>query len=231
MNKLLLLIVFANSCSAFAGDTYSERRMTLTEPKYGLSKVKRLIRKVKGDSEGNMRLNDKAFNSLGFNEKFTYVMIHGEDFSQNCDVAPIITHEESKIFSHIPDAFSGDMSWSERERDFLNDNRAKVIVLLRKEMNGKRVGINVKQAIQEINGYELIPDLVSAHQRNKGDLDVLTLLSVLMKEGKYKPFQGTPVYKKLYGDDSNWHTYVASTPSNEKVIVSNATAFAKSHPK
>ena len=51
--------------------------------------------RIKQDSEGNARLSPKAFNALTFDEKFTYTMLHGEDFDQNCDASPGIVNEDS----------------------------------------------------------------------------------------------------------------------------------------
>ncbi|HTQ10042.1 MAG TPA: hypothetical protein VMI31_08235 [Fimbriimonadaceae bacterium] len=227
--SLLMTPVLAQRTNG-AEARYHESRLAFTYPPYGLAKVKGLIARLKDDKEGDERLPAKTFDALPFDEKFTYVMIHAEDFSQNCAGMPEIAGENKKIFGHTPGAFEADeRTWSERETGFLNHNRAKVIRLLRDSMRSGHVGINVKGAIEETKAYELIPDLIAAHERDPDDHDLLTVMMLLMDDAKYKPFMATTVAKKLYGDNSNYQGAIEDTPAHEKLIVTLAGMFAKSH--
>ena len=209
---------------------YHEYRLGISEPSYHLSKVKAIISKIKGDKEGNHRLSDKVYDSLSFEEKFTYNMIHGEDSSQNCDGTMSTVKEESKIFGYIPDAFmEGDIAWSDRQREFLSRNRTKIISLVKATIKlRQRVGVNLKNAILEINGYELVPDLIEVYNVKKKDNDILTLLMLMMKEGKFPEFVNSASYTKLYGENSNYKGSLEANAANQELIAKRAMDFYKS---
>jgi len=217
----------SNSASA----RYDESRRVLTNPPYGLRKVESLIKQITFDAQSNRRLAAKTFNSLTFDDKFTYVMIHGEEFSQNCSGMPPLTNEQGKIFSYTPSPFGDETVWSDTQMAFLKNNRSKVIGLIRACMKSGRVGLNLKEAIEVLDAKELIPDLIAAHARNSSDNDIMTVLCLLMKDGNYKPFESTPIYVKLYGSESNYHTFVQATASNEKIILTDARALSQSSKK
>lgn len=234
MTKLFSISVLLTlSLLAFGQDDPASRRThaartAITEPSYGLSKVKKLISKLKTDSDDNTSMPTKEFNSLTLHEKFTYVMLHGEEFSQNCSVMPPLEHEDTMIFAYAPDPFGDDMIWSERQTSFLNKNRAAVVAMIRATMKAHRhVGANLKEAIVQMTATELIPDLISAHQREPNDHDILTVLMLVMKEKKYKPFLVSTIFKKLYGADTSYQAHVPANATNEKLILNWATAFAK----
>lgn len=241
MKKLLCLVVAIATVTCAlpqngypkptaASRRYHESRFEITEPAFGLAKVKALIAKIKPDSESNARLSNKQYDALSFDEKFTFNMIHMEDSSQNCDAMPGIENEQSKIFAFCPDAFDAEEVWSERQVDFLKKNRPRVIGLLRSTINTRhRVGANLKQAINLLQARELAPDLVTAYRRAGQDHDILTLLMILMKDAKYKPFLSSPLYKKLYADEnSSYKAYIAASPANIRMITDQALAFSKS---
>ncbi len=215
-------------CAAtiLAGDFHAYRTV-VTEPSYSLAKVKRMIRGIKRDQEDNQRISAAGFSALTFEEKFTYVMLHGEDFNQNCDGGMTIAGEAHKIFSYPADPFPDDMAWSEQQRTFLTKNRHAVIKLLHETIsNRSRVGANLKSAIVELNGHELIPDLISAYNRDRRDNDVLTVLMLLMKDGGYGPFMYTPVYMKMYGDeDASYRMFLDANAANRKLILDYAMAY------
>jgi len=119
---LSLCVIAAAASSTFAQDPhqppasaatkkYHAYRTTTTQPPFGLTRVKGLIKKIKADSENNERLADKVYNSLSNQEKFTYAMLHGEDFSQNCDMMPIFQDEEKKIFAYPAGAWDDESTW------------------------------------------------------------------------------------------------------------------------
>jgi hypothetical protein len=176
MKKLLsFLLVFATVGGVLAQEEmpktssaskqYRLYREAISMPTYGLAKVKGLIKKIKPDKEDNTRLSDKVYGSLTVEERFTYTMIHGEDSSQNCDVMMPVVDEEKKIFKFWPDAFGGEAVWSDRQRQFLTNNRKRVIELLRATMKlRERAGANIKDAVLELKANELIPDLIAVYK-------------------------------------------------------------------
>jgi hypothetical protein len=226
--------VFAQQDSPYTARQlkYHDYRLTLTEPPYALSKVKRLIKHLKAGEEGNERMADKAYNSLSFDEKFTYAMIHGEDYVQNCDAMPRIDDEDQRIFAWPPGAFASDTTWSDRQRAFARNNRGIFVSRIRSLIRSRRrVGLNVKFVCMELDAYELIPDLIRAYGYGKKDHDILSVLMVLMKHGQYKPFLASASYKKLYSEDSSYESSLMANEANEKLICDRAMAFYNSGKK
>jgi hypothetical protein len=213
----------------FAGGDFHAYRTALTEPSYGLAKVKKMVNAIRRDRDENRRLSSKQFNALTLPETFTYVMVHGEDFSQNCNVMPAIKAEDKKIFAYPAEAFGDETVWSDRQTGFLKKNRSQIIKLIRETIQAQhRVGANLKAAIIELNAREMVPDLISAYQRDRRDNDVLTVLMLLMKQGDYQPFMYTPIYMKLYGDENaSYQEYLESKPANVKTILDNAQLFSR----
>lgn len=208
---------------------YANYRGTGTEPAYGLTKVKALVKKIAEDSDGNRRMPDKSYNALSVEEKFTYIMIHGEDFSQNCDAMPPIIDEHKKIFPYFPSPFGDEAAWSERQTKFMLANRTKMISLIRETMKSKhRAGPNLKQAVVLLNANELIPDFISLYKRDRKDHDILSLFMLQMRENKYPPFLANPLNRKLYGDDANYQSFVQFNSANEKLILDLTNGFYKS---
>ena len=205
---------------------YHEYRLRFTTPPYGLAKVQALIKKIKFDEENETEaLDSKSYASLSLREKFTYAMIHGESYSQNCDAMPPIQEEQKKIFAYVPDVF-GEYAWSERQTKFLKDNRDSIIMLIKESVTrAKRVGVNYKNAILEINAWEMIPFLVQQYNATKKDKDILTLLMQLMRDNNYEPFVKSASFRKLYGDDANYLSCLDYNSANEQLIIKRATDF------
>lgn len=208
---------------------YHEARMAMTIPSYSLASVRARVRKLKADPDGSSRLNDKTFRELSFEEKFTYVMVHGEDFSQNCDESPGILQEERKIFGFTPSPFNDAAMWSDRQSAFLKENRPQVIRLMHDTIRAKgRVGSNFKHAIVDLKAVELIPDLADVYKRTRTDHDILTVMMILMKDGKYRPFLTTPIYGKLFGDNAGYAASISASPANQRLILDLAQRFYRS---
>jgi hypothetical protein len=214
-------------------EAYHDLRVRPSIPPYGLAKVRELVNKLKSDDDGNQALNTKSYESLSLREKFTYHMIHAESYSQNCDAMPPIQNEHKKIFPYIADAFN-EAEWSERQTKFLSANRDSVMALIRESiLRSKRVGVNYKHTIIEINAIELIPDLITVYHaktRTK-DLDLLTLMMQLMKENEFEPFLLSASYKKLYADDADYRAYLTYNKANEDLIIKRATEFYNANKK
>ncbi|MGC4037688.1 MAG: hypothetical protein QM764_17130 [Chitinophagaceae bacterium] len=203
---------------------YHEYRSQITRPPYNLNKIEDLIVKIKSDDESES-LKSSVYNSLTLREKFTYHMIHGESYSQNCDGFFPVVDENKKIFANLPDAF-GEYNWSSRQKDFFESYRDSVIFLLSESIKrAKRVGLNYKQAVIEINAIEMIPLLISTYNLSKKDGDLLTVLLLLMKENKFTPFINSPSYTKLYGKTANYYAFINFNKENEALVIKRATDF------
>jgi hypothetical protein len=220
-------MVFGQDPKPSAGISYHDYRLKPTVPPYGLARVKAMIQKIKSDEEDNEALTAKEYESLSFREKFTYHMIHAESYSQNCDYIPPPPNEQNKIFAYLPDAFE-EFQWSDRQSTFLATNRDSVIDLMKQSITrSKRVGVNFKQAILEINAKEMIPFLIDVYRKNKTvrDLDILTVFLLLMKENEYEPFLVSGSYRKLYSDESSYQSYLNYNKANEDLIIKRAMDF------
>lgn len=209
---------------------YRKFRQKTTVPPYGLEKIKNLIATIKdipgdNDDEGIRPLPDAAYQSLSLREKFTYTMIHPETYAQNCDINMIHSNEHKEIFGYL--VSEGDEeTWSRRQLDFLRNNRDSVMALIRESANrSKRMGVNYKNAIVEMNGWEMIPYLIDFYRADKKDKDLLTVCLLLMKRGKFAPFLNAPSYKKLYGIEGNHETALDHNKANEDLIISRARTY------
>lgn len=217
---------------------YHDNRLRLTTPPYGLAKVKGLIKGIKfvEDDEGMggyQKLDEKRLEKLSLREKFTYNMIHAESYSQNCDAYPPIEDEHKKIFSNLLDGF-GENHWSERQTSFFKKNKDSVIAIITESINRTgKIGLNYKQAIVNINATSMIPLLIETYQKSKGqkDLDILTMFMLMMKQNNDGAFLKSASYKKLYGDDSGYMSYLDHNKANEDLIIQRVTAFYNAHSK
>lgn len=240
MKYLLFIVILFSSSTLFAQEetewkepskesqAYSTFRTRLSTPPYELAKIKGLLSKTVHDDDENLKLNAKVYNSLSLREKFTYHMIHAEDYSQNCDAMPPTQDAHKKIFGYLPDAF-GEYSWSERQYNFMNGNRDSVMALIRESvLRSKKMGVNYKAAIVAVNGWEMIPFLIEFYNSDKKDHDILTLLMFLMKNNEYKPFMTSASFTKLYGEEGNAQTFLDFNKANEALILERANNFYKS---
>jgi hypothetical protein len=214
-----------------ASRAYHSYRQYTTTPPYGLAEVQRLI-KVKTvkredeDDSGVDSLPPKLYQPLSLREKFTYNMIYGESFYQNCDIDMPVPDEEKKIFGNLPRLFSEE-GWSDRQRDFFKDNKDSVIALMTESIGRvKRIGLNYKHVIVDINATSMIPFLISMYNLQKRDHDILTVLMLLMRNNKYPPFMESVSYSKLYaGKESYYVGSLQFNSANEALIIQRATDF------
>jgi len=97
----------------------------------------------------------------------------------------------------------------------------------------KRVGVNYKHAILEINAKEMIPFLTTVYNGGTAqkDLDLLTLFLELMKNNEYEPFITSGSYRKLYSDDAGYMSYLNYNKANEELIIKRATEFYNANKK
>lgn len=233
--RLFILFLFMISVS-FAQEidyTYYNERVRITVPPYGLSKVQKLIKDVAfkpfeyGDA-GISALTAQQYKGLSFPEKFTYTMIYPEVYSQNCDVYIPYKDEEKKIFAQLP-SWGNENYWSDRQLDFLREERDSVMVLIKEStLRSKKMGVNYKDAIVEINGWEMIPFIMKYFKSNPKDKDALTVLFLLMKKGEYLEFMKSSSYLKLYGNEKNhYEGWIDYNSANEALIFERAMGYYK----
>src|SRR5438105_9086188 len=127
--NLSLIIILLISFSLLAQDdtawkeaskesqAYHAYRLKISEPSYNLVKIKSIVKKIKADENEDEKLNQNTYLGFSLSEKFTYHMIHGESYSQNCDAMSPVQDEQKKIFAQLPDAFD-EWAWSERQTKF-----------------------------------------------------------------------------------------------------------------
>lgn len=204
---------------------YHQARIKPSVPPYGLERIKGLVDRIRSVEDENLKLDHKTYMGLSLREKFTYHMIHAESYSQNCDAMPPIQEEQLKVFGYLPDAFN-EYSWSERQSNFLKSNRDTVMALIRESVSrSKRIGVNYKMAIVEINAREMIPFLIKAYKSDKKDHDILTVLMLMMKNNEYKPFMASQSFRKLYGTEASYQAYLTFNKANEDLILNRASDF------
>lgn len=207
---------------------YHKYRIFNAQPPYGLKKIKMLTEKLPLDEEYQTeKLSDKAYQQLTFREKFTYHMIHGEVFSQICDVMPPIQDEQKKIMGYLPETFD-EYHWSDRQLKFMVANRDSVLALIRVGVAAdKRIGLNYKQAIVELNATEMIPFLIKTYNVQKKDHDILTVLMLLMEKNKYPVFYASISHTKLYSKERDYYheSFLVYNKANEDLIIKRATDF------
>lgn len=206
---------------------YNDRR-DITMPSYGLKKVLALIRQAEKDRPGTgTTLSPKVYSTLSLREKFTYHMINGESYSQNCNGPVIIQDEDKKILARLPDIF-GVNDWGGRQWDFFKDHRDSVIRFMTTQaVTAVRIGANFKWVIERLNATEMIPLLITTYRNaGKKDHDLLTVLALLMRDNKYQPFLSSGLYQQLYeSKQSSLRAYIDFSASNEAQIIQYATDF------
>jgi len=87
------------------------------------------------------------------------------------------------------------------------------------------MGVNYKEAIETINGWEMIPFIIDYAKKTPKDKDALTLLLLLMKQGEYPEFVKSASFRQLYGEDSNYYSYLNYNKENEALIFKRATGY------
>jgi hypothetical protein len=202
---------------------YHKYRMFNAQPPYGLNKIKPQLKSLQlNDEDMTEALSAKTYQQLSLREKFTYHMIHGEVFSQICDVIPQIQDEQKKIMGYLPETFD-EYHWSDRQLKFMVANRDSVLALIRSGIAvDKRIGLNYK-----LNATEMIPLLISTYNIQKKDHDILTVLMLLMEKNKYPAFFTSISHTKLYSKERDYYheAFLVYNKPNEDLIIKRATDF------
>jgi hypothetical protein len=196
------------------------------EPPFGLEKVKKMIHKRKDDFLNHGKMDDSAYASLSLREQFTYNMINPEQYAQTCTIYFPQDEEYKQITAQLPRISEG-FTWGEHQWKFFSTNKDSVIALMEECINkDNQVGLNFKRVIEYLNAKQMILLLVNMYNNGTKDHGLLTVLMLLMKEGKYPPFLAAPLYKKLYGDENaSYKTNTEFNSENEKLIIDLATTY------
>jgi hypothetical protein len=221
--------------------SYVEDRLKNTIPSYNLSKIEILIAKsmslnnleTKDTDKIDFYLSEKDFNKLTIKEKFTYTMAYPEIKSSNGIPDSINIYKENKIFGMLPST-ANYPKWSIRQKKFLNQYRKNIQEFIQESSSkNQHMGLNLKNALLEINAVESIPFLINFYKStDKNDKDLLTVLMLLVKKGKYYPFVRSNVYRQLYNDNVNfWESYIDYSDINEEYILKTAHNFYLQYPK
>lgn len=211
---------------------FYDARMQVVVPPFALTQVKNIIKEEAAKPAGADAVSDfdqsiskKTFKAMSTEEKFTYTMIHPEVYSQACAEQFYAKLPQKKIFAQLLSGFSGE-EWSERQIDFLKQNRTEILVLLEQSIQQKaKIGLNFKDAYLRIEAWESIPFLITFYKKNKKDKDVLTLLMLLMEQAQFPAFKNSIIYQKLYGDDAGYEQWIDYTVANETLILNTAKAY------
>lgn len=208
---------------------HRDYRAKPTEPTFGLAKVKAILSKYKvGMSEEPTELPPAVWNKLSTPEKFTYCMLRGEAFSQNCDAIPINVKEESVVYGNPIAGFTDERAWSPRQIAWMKANRKEVVRLAKETIKTRqRTGANLRELILQLNAKELIPDVLAAYAIKKKDHDALSLVSSMMKEANFGPYVKTKIYAEFYGDDKGYYHAVPYSKSLHAEIKALGLMFAK----
>lgn len=212
---------------------YHAYRQRTTEPPFNLAKVKALV--ASGQTahltsspraDIGKTLPEAKFNKLSLEEQFTYNMLYPETWSQNCIGRGAEIHEANRIYRRAPVEFDAAYFWSEKQIKWFRSHRREVVGFLRRTIAARHdAGSNVKQAIVQIQGYELIPELIDLFRNNRKDKDLLSTMVTLMDNGKYKPFQTSDIGIKMVSPKAHAREPLAATKTNEDFILSQAKAY------
>jgi len=212
---------------------YYAMRERASIPPFGLKKVQDLVEQQSKklpegalvDYDGGIAKAD--FDKLSFEEKFTYIMIYPEIYSQACAERMFVFNPQSKIFAQLLFVYNG-VFWSERQLHFMKKNKKRVIDLIIDQANrNNALGLNYKTALIEIDAWESIPFLLSFYQKNPKDKDILTTLLQLLKTSNFGAFEQSKIYNKLYGENTHSDSWVNFSGANEAYIIESAQALYK----
>jgi hypothetical protein len=200
---------------------------------YDLDSMQALVKKISSveEPDGDISieaLDEKTYASLSLPQQFTYHFIHPEAYSQNCDGFPLQEDTTHRIYGHLDDNF-GEYEWSERQINFLKNNRDTVMQLMKPYIErDNEIYETFKEALVIMNAKEMIPYMIDVYNRKKNDHYILTLLLLLMKNNRYPEFMHSTSYTKLYGkpaNDNEYGAYLVYNKANEELIIQRATNF------
>ncbi|MCF3110225.1 hypothetical protein LL912_15685 [Niabella sp. CC-SYL272] len=228
MRILQVLFWTAMSLTAPAQNSGSPDFRRPTFPTEGLERVQAFIQQYRNSrTSGNKPVSQGAYDSLSLREKFTYAMIHPERYLQNCAMF-IYFFQRGKLFPRLSFGYN-ENTFSFRQIQFLKMNRDSVMTFLNEIIQQKKSwGINIKQAIIEINGWEFIPAMMTYYRQRPDDTDVLTTFMVLMVHDVFSSFVQSGYYRQLYGAPDSYGVTIALDKTTETFILNTAMDYYKS---
>lgn len=213
---------------------YYAFRNKISTPTCGLKKVQALISQRSAnipdemliDYDGGISTTD--FDKLTIEEKFTYVMIYPEIYSQACAERMYAFEPQNKIFGHLLFVYNG-VFWSKRQLGFMKKNKGRIIDLIIDQSNqSHELGLNYKAALVEMSAWESIPFLIDFYHMNPQDKDILTTLLLFLNKAALSTFKQSKIHDKLYGPDTNYESWINFSKANEQYILESAqTYYAK----
>lgn len=198
-------------------------------PDYGLEQVQTFIQKNKYQRESGMNkpVSEDAYQSLDLREQFTYAMIYPERYLQNCSGSEYF-FRRGALFARLNSGYN-ENTLSRRQIHFLKKNRDSVMALIRATTDQQKTwGINFKQAIIEINGWEAIPALMAYYRQRPDDTDVLTTFMALMANDVFSRFVQSPYYEQLYGAQSRYNATIDLDKTTETFILNTTMDYYQS---
>ncbi len=167
------------------------------------------------------RLTVAEFNSLTLRQRISYFS-YPEEFSQNCDAGEVEDSPRMAIPVWLGDS-QADGDNSQRQIEALQEKRDSVLLLLSEcgSANNRYTDV-MKRILIEVNGWELIPDLISAYDALPiKESSYLTTLLRFMSDANYKPFKQSAIGKLV--EDGQWE--IPYTTANETLLISLARQY------
>jgi hypothetical protein len=167
------------------------------------------------------RLTEGEFKKLNLRQRISY-FCYPEEFSQNCDAGEMEDSPKMAILVWIGDN-QPDGDNSQRQIESMQQQRDSVIILLKEcGSANNRYSDVMKRILIEVNGWELIPDLIKAYDAlTIKESTYLTTLIRFMSDAEYKPFKQSAIGKLV--DDGQWE--IPYTTANETLLISLAKQF------
>ncbi|MCB0429741.1 MAG: hypothetical protein H6585_07695 [Flavobacteriales bacterium] len=179
--------------------------------------------------DNNFMLTDADFQSLNAKDLLLYAMNHPEErVNMNMKISPP-DNWPTLTFAYIAPTMQG-RRISKRQMDALEAKRDSVVQFLKNCMPYFPVLTkSYKELVISLHATECIPELLyKANRPYYYDTYVVTVIMNLMVDARYKPFIQSDVYKKLYGKELNYSSFIESDKKTIDFILQTAAAFYKS---
>lgn len=170
------------------------------------------IQQYKGSraSGMNQQVSQDAYDSLSLREQFVYAMICPEQYPQHCASFHSF-FQRGKPFPRLSFGYN-EHTLSSRQVRFLKMHRHSVTRFISALIQQRKSwGINIKQAIIEINGWEFIPAMM-----------------VLMANDVFSGFVQSGYYQRLYGATDSYHITIDADKTTETFILNTTMDYYKS---
>lgn len=206
---------------------YHAGRIYISEPPFGLTKVKKIISEIPPEpTHTAINLDEKIYGSLTLREKFTYNAIHFEFYNYILEKDPVFADEDKKIFGELPIMFGG-RSWSGQQSEFFDSERDSVLKLMKEDILRKnKIGLNYKRMLVNMNATEMIPFLTDFYKKDRKDHDILTVMILILHDHNYADFNNSPIGMKLYKGYTEDHAaFIEANQANEDLVMKWAANY------